>query len=118
MSEKLFSNNNEALNLEQVEKAKSWEAEQNAQDDADVKGDSSVPQDVYPTTVSVSAEDSSVFELKRQYEKERINLAPDYQPGNPQQNAYVERYNRTIRYDWLTQNLFDNLEEVQHGATA
>jgi putative transposase len=24
------------------------------------------------------------------------------QPGNPQQNAYVERYNRTVRYDWLT----------------
>ena len=22
------------------------------------------------------------------------------------------------RYDWLTQNLFDSLEEVQHGATA
>jgi len=25
------------------------------------------------------------------------------QPGNPQQNAYVERYNRTVRYDWLAQ---------------
>ena len=23
------------------------------------------------------------------------------EPGNPQQNAYVERYNRTMRYDWL-----------------
>ena len=40
------------------------------------------------------------------------------QPGNPQQNAYVGRYNRTVRYDWLTQNLFESLEEVQHGATA
>ena len=40
------------------------------------------------------------------------------QPGNPQQNAYVERYNRTVRYDWLAQNLFENLEEVQQGATA
>ena len=28
------------------------------------------------------------------------------QPGNPQQNAYVERYNRTARYDWLSQFLF------------
>ncbi|SUA50861.1 Integrase core domain [Oligella ureolytica] len=37
---------------------------------------------------------------------------------NPQQNAYVERYNRTVRYDWLTQNPFNSLEEVQHGATA
>lgn len=39
------------------------------------------------------------------------------QPGNPQQNAYVERYNRTVRYDWLTQHLFDSIEEVQESAT-
>ena len=25
------------------------------------------------------------------------------QPGNPQQNAYVERFNRTLRYVWLSQ---------------
>jgi putative transposase len=23
------------------------------------------------------------------------------QPGNPQQYAYVERFNRTVRYEWL-----------------
>ena len=39
------------------------------------------------------------------------------QPGNPQQNAYVERYNRTIRYDWLNQYLFCTIEEVQDMAT-
>lgn len=39
------------------------------------------------------------------------------QPGKPQQNAYVERYNRTVRYDWLAQYLFDELEEVQTYAT-
>jgi putative transposase len=25
------------------------------------------------------------------------------QPGQPQQNAYIERFNRTARYDWLAQ---------------
>lgn len=39
------------------------------------------------------------------------------QPGKPQQNAYVERYNRTVRYDWLGQYLFENIEEVQLHAT-
>ena len=39
------------------------------------------------------------------------------QPGKPQQNAYVERYNRTVRYDWLNQTLFNNIAEVQDAAT-
>ena len=39
------------------------------------------------------------------------------QPGNQQQNAYVERYNRTVRYDWLTHHLFESIEEVQEHAT-
>lgn len=39
------------------------------------------------------------------------------QPGKPHQNAYVERYNRTVRYDWLGQYLFDSIEEVQLFAT-
>ena len=39
------------------------------------------------------------------------------QPGKPQQNAYIERYNRTVRYDWLNQHLFRSIEEVQEAAT-
>jgi len=39
------------------------------------------------------------------------------QPGKPQQNSYVERYNRTVRYDWLNQYLFGSLEEIRHFAT-
>jgi putative transposase len=39
------------------------------------------------------------------------------QPGKPQQNAYVERFNRTVRYDWLTQHLFESISEVQEYAT-
>jgi putative transposase len=42
----------------------------------------------------------------------------DYiQPGKPQQNAYVERFNRTVRYDWLNQTIFGTIEEVQNTAT-
>ena len=48
---------------------------------------------------------------KRQIRLEHI------QPGKPQQNAYVERYNRTVRYEWLAQYLFDSIEDVQEYAT-
>lgn len=39
------------------------------------------------------------------------------QPGKPQQNAYIERYNRTVRYGWLNQHLFTSITEVQEHAT-
>jgi putative transposase len=39
------------------------------------------------------------------------------QPGNPQQNAYVERYNLTVRYDCLNHYLFESIEDVQNRAT-
>ncbi|MCG9060231.1 IS3 family transposase [Laribacter hongkongensis] len=39
------------------------------------------------------------------------------QPGKPQQNAYVERFNRTVRYDWLGHYLFESIAEVQDYAT-
>jgi len=39
------------------------------------------------------------------------------QPGQPQQNAYVERFNRTVRYEWLSQYHWESLDEVQLHAT-
>ena len=39
------------------------------------------------------------------------------QPGKPQQNAYVERFNRTVRYEWLSQYHWDTLDHVQQAAT-
>ncbi|UXI02584.1 IS3 family transposase [Photobacterium sp. TY1-4] len=48
----------------------------------------------------------------------RKGIRIDYiQPGNPQQNAYIERHNRTMRYSWVSKHLFDSLEEVQDYAT-
>ncbi len=39
------------------------------------------------------------------------------QPGKPQQNAYVERYNRTVRHEWLDQYIIESIEEAQEFAT-
>lgn len=38
-------------------------------------------------------------------------------PGKPQQNAHIERYNRTVRYDWLNQHLFRTIERIREHAT-
>ena len=49
---------------------------------------------------------------------DRKGIRFDYiQPGKPQQNAYVERFNRTVRYEWLSQYLWSDLEEVRLAAT-
>ena len=39
------------------------------------------------------------------------------QPGQPQQNAYIERYNRTVRHEWLDQHIIESIEEAQDFAT-
>lgn len=38
------------------------------------------------------------------------------EPGKPQQNAYIERFNRTVRYDWLGQELFTDIGDLQERA--
>jgi putative transposase len=49
---------------------------------------------------------------------QRHSIRIEYiQPGKPQQNAYVERFNRTVRYEWLAQYHFDTIAEAQDFAT-
>jgi putative transposase len=49
---------------------------------------------------------------------ERQGIALSHiQPGKPQQNAYVERYNRTVRHEWLDQYIIESIEEAQEFAT-
>jgi len=39
------------------------------------------------------------------------------QPGKPTQNAYIERFNRTVRYEWLDLHLFESVAQAQQLAT-
>jgi len=48
--------------------------------------------------------------------KQRITLLY-IQPGKPTQNAYIERFNRTARHEWLDLHLFQSIEQAQLLAT-
>ncbi len=48
--------------------------------------------------------------------KQNINLQ-FIQPGKPQQNAYIERFNRTVRHELLNMHLFEAIEEIETFAT-
>ena len=39
------------------------------------------------------------------------------QPGKPQQNVYIERFNRTVRYDWLSHYSYSDISELQDRET-
>lgn len=39
------------------------------------------------------------------------------QPGKPTQNAYIERFNRTVRHEWLDLHAFESVDQAQQLAT-
>ena len=48
---------------------------------------------------------------------QKLGIRLEYiEPGKPQQNAYIERFNRTARYEWLSQYLWEGLEQVRQAA--
>jgi putative transposase len=48
--------------------------------------------------------------------KEQITLLY-IQPGKPTQSPYVERFNRTVRHEWLELNIFEDIEHAKLLAT-
>jgi putative transposase len=39
------------------------------------------------------------------------------QPGKPTQNAYIKRFNRAARHEWLVLPLFESIKQAQELAT-
>lgn len=70
-----------------------------------------------PTQVRCDNGPEYISGLLANWAKSRSIQLEFIQPGKPQQNAYIERYNRTVRYDWLGQYLFESIEQVQTHAT-
>lgn len=70
-----------------------------------------------PTVIRCDNGPEYISEALRDWARSRGIRLEHIQPGKPQQNAYVERYNRTVRYDWLSQTLFESINDVQESAT-
>jgi len=55
-------------------------------------------------------------ELVNWAEKRGIDLI-HIQPGKPTRNAFVERFNRTVRHEWLDLVNFESVQQAQFLAT-
>lgn len=53
--------------------------------------------------------------LRSWSERHKITLLY-IQPGKPTQNAYIERFNRTVRHEWLDLHIFESVEHAQELA--
>lgn len=58
-----------------------------------------------------------ISETLRIWAEKQVITIQHIQPGQPQQNAYVERYNRTVRHEWLDQYIIESIEEALDQAT-
>lgn len=70
-----------------------------------------------PETIRVDNGPEYISETLRKWAEKHAVTIQHIQPGQPQQNAYVERYNRTVRHEWLDQYIIESIGEAQDQAT-
>jgi putative transposase len=70
-----------------------------------------------PDTIRVDNDPEYIRSSLRQWAEDRGMALQHIQPRKPQQNAYIELYNRTFRYEWLDQYMLATIEEVPDHAT-
>ena len=65
----------------------------------------------------ISGNPEYVSEKLKEWAQRRHITLWHIQPGQPQQNAHIERYNRTVRHEWLDQHTIETIEEAKDFAT-
>ena len=68
-------------------------------------------------TIGVDNGTEYIIETLRKWAEKHATLIQHIQPGQPQQSAYVKRYNWTVRHAWLDQYIVESIEEAQDQAT-
>jgi putative transposase len=70
-----------------------------------------------PNLIRVDNGPEYVSETLRKWAEKHGVTIQHIQPGQPQQNGYVDRYNRTVRHEWLDKYIIESIEEAQEQAT-
>jgi putative transposase len=63
-----------------------------------------------PSTIRVDNGPEYISEKLMKWATKHGVTIQHIQPGQPQQNAYIERYNRTVRHEWLDQYIIESIE--------
>ena len=56
-----------------------------------------------PAAIRCDNGPENISDLVQRWAEKRMIKMNYIQPGKPQQNAYAERFNWTVRYEWLSQ---------------
>jgi len=59
-----------------------------------------------PLAIRVGNGPEYISDCLHQWAETRGIAIQHIQPGRPKQNSYIERYNRTVRHEWLDQDIF------------
>ena len=62
-----------------------------------------------PGTIRVDNSPEYISEKLMEWAEKRDITIRHIQPGQPQQNAYIERYTRTVRQEWLDQYTIESI---------
>jgi putative transposase len=72
---------------------------------------------VKPGTVRVDNGPEHIREKMTKWAEKHGGTIQHIQPGQPLQNAYVERYNGTVRHERLDQYIIESIEGAQDHST-